>query len=70
MLFGAAPRAVGQILSTLLFPVIPWVLQVAAIGYFLAVAAYTATAKEAVFKVVGSNQSQSNCVCPDNVFVS
>ena len=63
-------RAVGQAMSTLLFPVIPWVLQVAVIGYFLAVAVYLASANDAAFKVVGSNQSLANCNCSGFVLVS
>jgi len=62
-LIGQGSKAVGQAMSTLLFPVIPWVLQVAVIGYFLAVAVYLASANDAAFKVVGSNQSLANCNC-------
>jgi len=62
-LIGQGSKAVGQIMSTLLFPIIPWILQVAVIGYFLAVGVYLASASEASFKVVGSNYSLSNCNC-------
>jgi hypothetical protein len=56
-------RAVGQIMSTLVFPIFPWVFQVIVIGYFIAVAVYLASAGKASFKVVGPNNATVHCSC-------
>ena len=50
-------------MSTLVFPIFPWVFQVIVIGYFVAVAVYLASAGKASFKVVGPNNSSVNCSC-------
>jgi len=50
-------------MSTLVFPIFPWVFQVIVIGYFIAVAAYLASAGKASFKVVGPNNATVNCSC-------
>ena len=51
-------------MSTLVWPIFPWLLQVVVIGYFVAVAAYLASAGKSAFKVVGPNNSSINCSCP------
>lgn len=50
-------------MSTLLFPVFPWVFQVLVIGYFVAVALYVASIGKSTFRVVGANNSTTNCSC-------
>lgn len=50
-------------MSTLFFPIVPWIFQVLVIGYFAAVAVYLASAGKAGFQVVGPNNSSINCSC-------
>ncbi|KAI9562773.1 hypothetical protein GHT06_010227 [Daphnia sinensis] len=63
-LIGHASKAVGSIMSTLIFPIFPWVFQVLVIGYFSAVALYAASIGKSTFKVVGpDNTTNINCSC-------
>lgn len=63
-LIGHASKAVGSIMSTLLFPIFPWVFQVLVIGYFAAVALYAASIGKSTFKVVGpDNMTNIDCSC-------
>ncbi|XP_032776973.2 choline transporter-like 2 [Daphnia magna] len=63
-LINHASNAVGDILSTLLFPIFPWVFQVLVIGYFAAVALYAASIDKSNFRVVGpDNKTNINCSC-------
>jgi hypothetical protein len=51
-------------MSTLVFPIFPWVFQVLVIGYFAAVALYAASIGKSTFKVVGpDNMTTTNCSC-------
>lgn len=51
-------------MSTLLFPIFPWVFQVLVIGYFAAVALYAASIGKSTFKVVGpDNMTNIDCSC-------
>ncbi len=57
-------RAVASLMSTLVFPILPWVFQVLVIGYFGSVALYAASIGKSTFKVVGpDNMTTSNCSC-------
>ncbi len=50
-------------MSTLFFPIFPWVFQVLVIGYFAAVALYVASIGNSTFKVVNSDNTTTNCSC-------
>ncbi|XP_046448873.1 choline transporter-like protein 2 isoform X1 [Daphnia pulex] len=63
-LIGHASKAVASLMSTLVFPIFPWVFQVLVIGYFGAVALYAASIGKSTFKVVGpDNMTTTNCSC-------
>lgn len=62
-------RAVGHLMSTLIFPIFPWIFQVLIIGYFCAVALYAASIGKSTFKVVGPANTTTNCSC-SSVIVS
>ena len=65
-LLEEASRAVGGAFSTLLFPVLPFVLQALVILWFLAVASCLATAGEKEFKVVDACPDEQ-CQNPDSL---
>lgn len=56
-------------MSTLIFPIFPWIFQVLVIGYFCAVALYAASIGKATFKVVDPMNHTANCSC-SSVIVS
>lgn len=51
-LIGQASKAVGDIMSTLLFPIIPYILQLVFLGFFCVVALYLSSAGEAEYRVM------------------
>jgi len=56
-------RAVSDMSFTISWPLVPWILQVFVIGWFLLVGVYLATATEEVYTV-----SQS-CNCSDDATI-
>ena len=60
-LIGQGSKAVGHVMSTLVFPIFPWILQVLIIGYYVAVAVYLASVGNSSFKVAGLNQTGCSC---------
>ncbi|ODN04010.1 Choline transporter-like protein 4 [Orchesella cincta] len=56
-------RAVSDMSFTLVWPLVPWVMQVAVIGWFLLVGLYLATASEKVYNVT------RNCTCNGVEFI-
>ena len=57
-------RAVGHMTSTLLFPLLPFLFQVAVLGYFLTLSVYIFSIGQSTYKVVGPDNTQINCSCP------
>ena len=51
-------------MSTLVFPIFPWILQVGVIGYYVAVAAYLSSAGKSSFRVTGLVNRTDGCECP------
>lgn len=54
-------RAVGDMMFTLGWPLVPWLLQIFVIGWFMLVGVFLATASEPVYRI---NQ---NCTCSDEL---
>ena len=50
-------------MSSLVFPLVPWLLQEAFIAYFVAVAVYLASAGKSTFRAVGLD-NRTDCNCP------
>ena len=65
-LIEEASRAVGGAFSTLIFPILPFILQSLVILWFLMVASCLATAGEKEFKVVDACPEES-CINPDSL---
>lgn len=51
-------KAVGQMFSTLFFPIIPFLLQLIVAGWFLAIALYLSSSGVSEFRVVVQNETQ------------
>ncbi|KAJ3609355.1 hypothetical protein NHX12_023878 [Muraenolepis orangiensis] len=60
-LIQEASRAVGHMMSSLLYPLITFVLVLICVAYWGITALYLATSGAPVYKVVGLNTSQANC---------
>nr|CAD7580301.1 unnamed protein product [Timema californicum] len=56
-------KAVGSITSTLIFPLVPWVLECGVVAYFIATALYLASCSDPVYKITGI--TNTSCVCPE-----
>lgn len=54
-------RAVSAATSTLTFPILQWILQVAVIAYFIGVALYLSTVGHPIYRV--RNFDVANCKC-------
>lgn len=57
-LIREASKAVGSIMSTLVFPLIPWLLQLLVIGWFVLVMLYLASSTHPVYKA-----AMDGCTC-------
>ncbi|CAG2068295.1 unnamed protein product, partial [Timema podura] len=55
--------AVGSITSTLIFPLVPWVLECGVVAYSIATALYLASCSDPVYKITGV--TNTSCVCPE-----
>lgn len=51
-------------LSSITFPIFPWVFQVLFLGYFFVLLAYNFSIGQSTYKVVGPENSPINCSCP------
>lgn len=60
-------RAVSSIISSVFFPIIPWILQVAAIVFAVSVGLYLAAVGESQFRVIGLPDGDS-CVCSGTTY--
>nr|CAD7401037.1 unnamed protein product [Timema poppensis] len=56
-------KAVGSITSTLIFPLVPWVLECGVVAYSIATALYLASCSDPVYKITGV--TNTSCVCPE-----
>ena len=57
-----ASRAVTGVFLSLFWPLVPLILEVAALVYFLAVAVYLSTAGQAIYKSANSTTNATTCV--------
>ncbi|XP_037914056.1 choline transporter-like 2 isoform X4 [Hermetia illucens] len=60
-LIKEASKAVSSIISTVFFPIIPWIFQVATIVFAIAIGLYLASVGPSSYRVVGS--IPNNCIC-------
>ncbi|XP_068238990.1 choline transporter-like protein 4 isoform X3 [Palaemon carinicauda] len=51
-LIGQASKAVGDIMSTLFFPIIPYIMQLIVLGFFCVVALYLSSAGKAQYRIM------------------
>lgn len=56
-------KAVGSVISSLFFPVFPWIFQLVCVLYFIYIAFLLTSIGRNTFKVHGLNSNNSNCVC-------
>jgi len=65
-LISQGSRAVGHMFSSLLFPIIPWLLQLVVVFWFLIVALYLASAGQQEYRVAFKSEAEGSaepCVC-------
>ncbi|XP_019726407.1 choline transporter-like protein 4 isoform X2 [Hippocampus comes] len=60
-LIREASKAVGQMMSTLFYPLLTFVLLLVCVAYWASTALYLATSGGAIYKVVALNSSMSEC---------
>ncbi|XP_061615164.1 choline transporter-like protein 4 isoform X2 [Phyllopteryx taeniolatus] len=60
-LIQESSRAIGQMMSTLFYPLLTFVLLLVCVAYWGSTALYLATSGEAVYKVVALNSSMNGC---------
>jgi len=62
-LIREASKAVGATMSSLFFPLVPWLLQICVLSFGLAVMVYLASSGNPVYRVNG--MANGNCLCPN-----
>lgn len=60
-ILGQASKAVAAVMTTLLFPIFPWIFELAVVGYWGAIAVYLAATGKAMYAASGNGTNPITC---------